>query len=366
MPYNDKPNNRRPYGGDNRRSSHQGGTWQGRNNDDRKYAGYRRSDLQCVPNPYVDFNRMGNIGLLYTRGYYDGINEQVLNKVPINVETNTGNGIKREKTNHQAIYYRSRNENIICQSKQFIEPKAIPNSIPIELTTAYPGLLTGIGILHGTGHEGEAKLGLMFDHTTGLPYLPGSSVKGLLRSMFPLGDIEIAKKIEKMVERVADNRKKEKLQDKAAELRKRSEEKRSFIVKILGKENFTKEMVDDLEESIFDGIEIVSDEKTGAPTEITVTRRDIFFDAFPIKAEKHGLLGLDYITPHKDEFSNPKPIQFMRIEPDVTFRFEFLLQDSKKYGEIICDKEDKIKLFREILTTVGIGAKTNVGYGQLK
>src|ERR1035437_1606321 len=52
------------------------------------------------------------------------------------------------------------------------------------LYTTYPGLATGIGTMHETGEEGEYKLGLAFDHTTGLPFIPGQSVKGLLRSVF--------------------------------------------------------------------------------------------------------------------------------------------------------------------------------------
>ena len=90
-----------------------------------------------------------------------------------------------------------------------------------------------------------------------------------------------------------------------------------------------------------------------------------------MKSDKYGLLGLDYITPHKDEFSNPNPIQFMRVEPGVTFRFEFLLFDYIKKDEtgkdnILVSAEKKKELFKLILLDFGIGAKTNVGYGQLK
>src|SRR5690606_22651360 len=49
----------------------------------------------------------------------------------------------------------------------------------------YPGLIIGTGVAHETGLKGEMKLGLSFDYTTGLPYIPGSSVKGILRSVFP-------------------------------------------------------------------------------------------------------------------------------------------------------------------------------------
>ncbi len=44
--------------------------------------------------------------------------------------------------------------------------------------------------------------------------------------------------------------------------------------------------------------------------------------------------------------------------------FRFKLVDTK-IGNKELKKEDKLNLFKEILTTMGIGAKTNVGYGQL-
>ena len=54
-----------------------------------------------------------------------------------------------------------------------------------ELTTTYPGLVLGTGYSHETGTEGEFKLGFYFDWTTGLPVIPGSSVKGILRAAGP-------------------------------------------------------------------------------------------------------------------------------------------------------------------------------------
>ncbi|MDP2061065.1 MAG: type III-B CRISPR module RAMP protein Cmr6, partial [Flavobacteriaceae bacterium] len=53
-----------------------------------------------------------------------------------------------------------------------------------QLKTIYPGLVCGIGYEHELGFTNEFKLGFSFDHTTGLPYIPGSSVKGTLRSAF--------------------------------------------------------------------------------------------------------------------------------------------------------------------------------------
>jgi len=40
-----------------------------------------------------------------------------------------------------------------------------------------------------------------------------------------------------------------------------------------------------------------------------------------------------------------------------------MIHDGKKQ---VLTQQEKLDIFKEILTTVGIGAKTNVGYGQLK
>lgn len=330
-------------------------------------------------NPYAKYYRKGNLGLLYTRLYYSGIDEKVYNEQKISI--NIPNKTKPEKTDYQTLYYASRNKNIILQAKNAVLPQEglIPKSDQLPMTTTYPGLLTGIGIPHGTGHKNEAKLGLAFDHTTGLPYIPGSSVKGLLRSAFPLQDEALAAKCDKKaddLDKKADDLDKKDEHDKATALRLQTnalrlqanalrlqaDKKRELIASLAG-DSLPVGCVDDLEKSVFDGTEI--DKKTGEQCSVPV--RDIFFDAFPAAMEQNGLLGLDFITPHNDnEFKEPKPLQFMRIEPGVTFNFEFRLRDSLKCGNILFDATKKKELFRSILALIGIGAKTNVGYGQLK
>lgn len=54
-----------------------------------------------------------------------------------------------------------------------------------ELYTAYPGVLIGTGNPHEISMENAIKCGFSFDYVTGLPYIPGSSIKGMLRSYFP-------------------------------------------------------------------------------------------------------------------------------------------------------------------------------------
>ncbi|WP_295421679.1 type III-B CRISPR module RAMP protein Cmr6 [Sulfurovum sp.] len=87
---------------------------------------------------------------------------------------------------------------------------------------------------------------------------------------------------------------------------------------------------------------------------------DIFYDAHIIKADAYGrILGDDYITPHSDPLKDPIPLRFIKVLPDVTFAFHFEL------GEGILNRSEKEMLFRKILEELGLGAKTNVGYGKL-
>ena len=85
------------------------------------------------------------------------------------------------------------------------------------------------------------------------------------------------------------------------------------------------------------------------------------------KADKKGrILCSDSITPHGDNpLKNPTPLTFLKIAPGSTMEFRFKLVDSEITEKIFTAAQKKA-LFEEILKTVGIGAKTNVGYGQFK
>lgn len=221
----------------------------------------------------------------------------------------------------------------------------------IVLCTTYPGLLMGLGYPHGLGtDEGEKneaiKLGFSLDYTTGLPIIPGSTVKGTLRSFFKL------------------------------------EEAKGFIAEFVG---IPKNQVESLEGEIFEGLDSSTEgcetpesalEPTPKPMPkpMPVWKRDVFFDAMPVAADnrKQQLLSLENITPHRKQgndipaklsqkgLKDPQPITLLKVKPGVEFVFRFSLKD----GLIGGDK--KRELFKEILLINGIGAKTNVGFGSLK
>ena len=92
---------------------------------------------------------------------------------------------------------------------------------------------------------------------------------------------------------------------------------------------------------------------------LSIYDRDIFLDAIPIKVD-NKLFGEDYITHHPNPLQNPNPVRFLRVNPGVTYKFRFIL---KAHGEKLT-VDFKTKLFEAIICTFGLGAKTNVGYGQ--
>lgn len=228
------------------------------------------------------------------------------------------------------------------------------------LKTVYPGLLTGIGMPHEVPGENTLKLGFYFDHTTGLPVIPGSTCKGLLRSAFPQWENhsnepeKIKKAKTEYIYRIVEGIK----EDQQVEI---------------GKSEI--ELVNFVENEIFEG-------RIGEQ-QLSVYSRDIFFDAYIVRGtldekRKDCIMGTDFITPHfkEDVFSeksllkNPKPIFFLKVLPDVVFKFQFLLNnnhewlDKEKQQQRLLTEEEKLKLFRKIILDLGIGAKTHVGYGQ--
>ncbi len=215
-----------------------------------------------------------------------------------------------------------------------------------QLQISYPGLVTGIGINHEASIEGEFKLGVHFDWTHGMPVVYGSSVKGVLRSWF-MDVYETSDK--KYYECGIDAGDLMMNIFEGAYDRDIDAEKKKY-----GKD--WEDKVTDPEKRIYKSHE-------------SIYNRDIFFDAVIVKASKEGkgpILASDSITPHGDNpLKNPTPLTFLKIASGCTMEFRFKLVDTIIDGKKFTAAQKKT-LFEEILKTVGVGAKTNVGYGQLK
>jgi len=173
------------------------------------------------------------------------------------------------------------------------------------LDTTYPGLIIGSGYNHGISSDYDAKIGFYFDHTTGLPLIQGSSVKGLLRSCFGL---EFGNQVDPY-----------------------KENKHTFIRELLNKPNLD---VEALANEIFEGLD--SEDKP-----MSIYKRDIFYEARVVSI-KNDLIHDDYITPHGDDpFKDPKPIRFIKVAPEVTFEFSFDLKESTTL-DISADERDAL------------------------
>lgn len=287
-----------------------------------------------------------NLGLFFQRGYYEDLTAEILTD--------------STKENQKKYFYDRNSELKESSKKVILKESAISDTLSFKLRTVYPGLVTGIGMAHETGMEGEGKLGMTFDYTSGLPYIPGSSVKGLLRSMFPI---------------LPPNKPLNKINEKTKELMPL---KYQYICNIWTKQIMARwnklrrsdpnlQPLPELDEKdVKDLAKIIFEGQIGE-SHLSIYDRDMFFDAqIGEYEEEKGILDFDYITPHKEALKNPTPIKFLKILPGVTFIFKFILKDSKLNSKKVIPANAKLLLFEEILTTVGIGAKTNVGYGQLK
>ncbi|KGO02648.1 CRISPR-associated protein Cmr5 [Porphyromonas gulae] len=247
-----------------------------------------------------------NFGYWYYREYFNTIK---LNSEGIVTNFSTFNKGKNDKLNEEPL-------------PPYNEEVNIQGIKSFELKTCYPGLLCGVGYHHeinkpadekGKKVEGDKEddapevynLGMYFDYTSGLPVIPGSSIKGMLRSAIEEWDF-------------------------LADYKPNSGVTREEIIK-----------------TVFEG------------EGLSIYDRDIFLDAIPIKAD-NKLFGEDYITHHPNPLQNPNPVRFLRVNPGVTYKFRFIL---KAHGEKLT-VDFKTKLFEAIICTFGLGAKTNVGYGQ--
>lgn len=294
---------------------------------------------------------MKNLGWLFYKNYYD------LNSLKLSIERN-------EKTEEE--FFVEKNDAIFNTKFEENDWFEVPSSTKLLLTTTYPGLLSGSGVAHETGKLGELKLGFCFDHTTGLPYLPGSTVKGAIRQVFP-------NHLRKKAGKVKDSIERQQLLTKADQIER-------YCIGLF-KENVNIDIAStqllQFEWEVFEGktIENITEIIKGMSIDfhkmkenpIGVYDSDVFHDACISKSNHKNqfFLDNDFITPHKHPLKSPTPIQFLKVLPNVTWAFQFDLKKTVMDGVTITSQQ-KVNLFKNILTTLGIGAKTNVGYGQLR
>ncbi|MEM8584681.1 MAG: type III-B CRISPR module RAMP protein Cmr6 [Bacteroidota bacterium] len=241
----------------------------------------------------------------------------------------------------------------------FDHPGFGPSLKKFRLQTTYPGLVCGTGYPHETGSaDDEFKIGFYFDQTTGLPTIPGSSIKGTLRASFPRFEMIN----QKSKEHKSTKQAKADLITRCAATITENTTLKSWSKAGEKKANERLKWVNLLEHQIFDGLDPNLGKKRISPSKIdTCLAAQIAVSP----GSQKPFLGTDYITPHgKEIWEEPTPILFLKVLPQVTFEFSFLLFDTIVSG-IEFTAKHKRNLFRLLLLISGVGAKTNVGYGRL-
>lgn len=243
----------------------------------------------------------------------------------------------------------------------------VKNYYQISLTTIYPGLLLGSGYTHEINNKEELILGFFMDHITGLPLIPGSSVKGALRSVFPSFKSNAKNVVEAdLSEDKVDAKQKAKANYIFDVLSDMNDRIKEDIIKLNAEEQL--HFVYQLENYMFEGKTFVNKDEKWEVKSIPMKQRTTFFDAGIIHPyEGKSIMGGDVITPHGDKpLRNPTPLPFLKVLPDVTFNFQFSIRDIQLQNGIEIEAGVIKGLFERILMDMGIGAKTNVGYGQME
>lgn len=189
-------------------------------------------------------------------------------------------------------------------------------------------LLIGLGIQH------PSENGFIFHHNLGIPYIPASSMKGLLRFAYQL--------------QLLDS-----YPDQLEEWSKIESDKGEAVLD---------------EEHPGTGIPLLfgGKEKIKGKSSNSLRGKIIFMDGYP---ETVPDMKLDITTVHfrsyyssegkepPRENENPLPVQFMAISEGTPFIFRFIIPADTQFKEVF------INAVRRALENEGVGAKTSLGYG---
>ncbi|RKU12138.1 type III-B CRISPR module RAMP protein Cmr6 [Candidatus Poribacteria bacterium] len=175
----------------------------------------------------------------------------------------------------------------------------------------------------GLGSEHVQETSMTLHHIYGIPYIPGSAVKGVLRHWW----LQVLKEDKNF------------LQQNPGFIKSKDEIDESIALK------------DPIFLSIFG-----SQEQRGEVR---------FLDAYSTEAVHFAI---DIMNPHYPDYysgskpptdhQSPRPINFLTVEK-TNFRFAFLAEDQK----LLCKIKDR---FEDALDMKGVGAKTAVGYGYFR
>lgn len=194
--------------------------------------------------------------------------------------------------------------------------------------------VSGLGMTHPT------ETGLVLDHTSGVPYIPASSQKGVLRLAHIINTLCDENGQWKDINELLENG--IIIQDKSGHLWQE----------------------DAASKTIFG----FSDKKNALAGQMIV------LDAYPLEAPE---LGEEILNPHfmkyysgergPTEDQSPIPVKFLVVKPGAEFVFRLLLR--LPFGKAFEKDQEKLfnlikKNLRRAITEEGMGAKTSIGFGR--
>jgi len=220
----------------------------------------------------------------------------------------------------------------------------------------------------GSGYINTTEWGLSFDWTSGLPYMPGSSLKGALLAYLEfLAEGTVVQDWKPKTKDEKDN-----IKGKSPEeLLKMNDSEKGFWYAVKLNDN-VKDKDDNEYEDIWtkDDIIKVFGPQGNISDDETSRGGVAFFDVLPIDFKGFEL---EVITPHYGEYysSNgekppadiysPVPNHFLTIKAGSTFQFAFKILDDNGISV-----EKITNLIKEAGKYWGFGAKTSSGYGMFK
>lgn len=261
-----------------------------------------------IPATYINQikNQHANFSLCFNRMVNWKCNDSSVKKDETNADTLAGIAIQH------IAFAENDLKKIQERQKSYIREMESTKTQTIEIyaETISP-FISGLG----SGHPTET--GMILDRNTGVPYLPASSIKGVLRLAYAVN--------------MANGR----------------------------KEIPSKEL------NTYFGSMDDTDVKQG---------QIVFLDAYPVNPPN---IKVDIMNPHFSKYyegknktpleqENPTPIKFLSVEENTVFCFRsvfFSLKDTPITPE---DKQVIYKAFETAFTTIGFGGKTSIGYGRFK
>ena len=193
--------------------------------------------------------------------------------------------------------------------------------------------VSGLGAAHPT------ETGMVLDHTSGMPYIPAASQKGVLRIAHAINTLQ--------------------------------DDDGNWI----SREDLQSRGIVDMDMNWIEDDESVTLFGKGGNND-SLAGQMIILDSYPLEPPK---LGEDILNPHYRDYyegnrgptedQSPVPVRFLVVKPGAEFMFRILLRFP--YGKAPCQEQEKLarrveENIRQAITEVGMGAKTALGFGRFR